>query len=961
METTVGQLLINDALPEDMRDHTRVLDKKGMKRLFEELARKHPDKYRQVSKDLSDIGWRAAQETGGYSFSLAHMSKAKAAKQIRDRLRTKLNEILADDKLDDKQRAALIVRHIGQASKDQQEQVYEESLAEGNPLAFQVQSGSRGNKMNLSSLRGSDMLYADHRDEPIPVPVLRSYAEGLTPAEYWAGTYGARKGVMATKFATQDAGFLSKQLNQISHRLVVVDADGDGVPDGIRGLPVNVDDEDNEGALLATDAGPYKRNTVLTPKIQHDLKRRGLDRILVRSPMVGGASNGGIYANDVGVRETGRLPTRGEVVGLAAAQALSEPLSQAQLSAKHSGGVAGEEKAVSGFDYINQLIQVPKTFRGGAAHSQQDGIVTRVEPAPAGGHYVYVNGEKHYVAEGYDLKVKRGDRVESGDVLSEGIPNPSEIVRHKGVGEGRRYFVDAFKTAMQDAGLNAHRRNIELLARGLINHVRLTDEWGDYVPDDVVPYSAIEAAYQPRPDARKAGLKAAVGKYLERPVMHYTVGTRVQPSMLTDLEKFGVNELDVHDEPPPFEPEMIRGMNNLQHDPDWMTRMYGSGLKKSLLGGAARGATSNEQGTSFVPAISRGVDFGRTGLIKTPEPATGLSKVGSSLFPGGDAPGSNQGTGLKPPKPPAAPTNPTAGMSLSQANAHWAKELGPIKRGPTGLPLPDPARRQKYLELRQQHGMSTAGRAAEHAGMTPAIEAQQKARFNRTAAQAAMMGNETLAQHYQRLAEGGGFDQVQNMQKYYERRSLPMKLMYQAREGLTGVPRGAGRLMGFDQGGADTAIAAMNAADKGTAENAVASAAPWLDPWGWGFSLAAPWVGTGGSMIAGSQSDNLSEADAIRLGLTPSQGFERAMAAEQNAAATPAYAAATPGPGGLQAPHGYSPYSLPGVHSPMFPLMLQLAQRFGGNLGGAMAVLGGLDPTALSALTAGPKSGYRKG
>jgi len=71
------------------------------------------------------------------------------------------------------------------------------------------------------------------------------------------------------------------------------------------------------------------------------LKRLGKNRILVRSPLVGGSPSGGIYARDVGIRETGKLPGRGEQVGLQAAQALSEPISQGQLSAKHSGGVAG--------------------------------------------------------------------------------------------------------------------------------------------------------------------------------------------------------------------------------------------------------------------------------------------------------------------------------------------------------------------------------------------------------------------------------------------------------------------------------------------------------------------------------------------------------------------------------------------------------------------------------------------
>jgi len=620
MQTTVGRLMVNEALPEDMRKDDRVLDKKALKDLLSELAQKHPEKYREVSHRLATIGHQVSTATGGYSFGLKHLRPAKAALRTRQHLRTALARIDADDSLTDEQREKKILTVVGRASEAQSKGVYDESLAENNPLAMQVRSGARGNPNNLTSLRGSDLLYTDHRGKALALPVLRSYSEGLNPAEYWAGSYGARKGTIDVKFATQDAGFLSKQLNQIAHRAVVGDLDGDGEPDTLRGYPVDTDDSENEGALLAYAAGGYKKNTVLSPKVLSDLRRRKVKRILVRSPMTGGTPDGGVYARDAGVREFGRLPTAGENVGLSAAQALSEPLSQAQLSSKHGGGVAGstEEQATSGFALINQLVQTPKMFKGGAAHSIKDGLVQRIDPAPAGGKYVSIDSERHYVGEGFDLKVKQGDKVEAGDVLSEGIPNPSIIVAHKGVGEGRRYFVDAFGQAFKDAGIRGHRRNMELLANGLINHVRLTDEIGDYAPDDVVPYSVLQHRYKPRAGHQIVDPKAAVGQYLEKPYLHHTIGTKIRPSMLQDFKDFGVRELAVHHEAPPFQPEMIRGMSNLQHDPDWMTRMLGSGLKSSLLKGVHRGAYSDPTGTSYVPGLAQTVGFGTQGKVITP-------------------------------------------------------------------------------------------------------------------------------------------------------------------------------------------------------------------------------------------------------------------------------------------------------------------------------------------------------
>jgi hypothetical protein len=314
------------------------------------------------------------------------------------------------------------------------------------------------------------------------------------------------------------------------------------------------------------------------------------------------------------------MPGRGEQVGLQAAQALSEPLSQAQLAAKHSGGVVGQEKAVGGFQGINQLVQVPETFRGGAAHSEADGIVQRIELAPAGGSYVYVNNQQHYVPQNYEIKVKKGERVEAGDVLSEGVPNPYIITKHKGIGEGRRYFINAMRDAMGGAGLRANRRNLEILARGLINHVRLTDEMGDNVADDIVPYTTLEHTHQPREGHKDVSPDRAVGMYLERPVLHYTIGTKVRPSVVQTLKDYGIESVTAHTDPVAFEPEMIRGMASLQHDPDWQTRMYGSGQKSSLLDAVHHGGSSTPLGTSFVPGLAKAVNFGQEGLVRQPEP-----------------------------------------------------------------------------------------------------------------------------------------------------------------------------------------------------------------------------------------------------------------------------------------------------------------------------------------------------
>jgi DNA-directed RNA polymerase beta' subunit len=619
LKTTLGQVLINESLPPEMRDYDRVLTKKSMGALATQLAKEHPEKYREVMKKLHDVGKDAGYTTNGLSFSLKHIRPTLAVRAAQIRTQQAMQQILSDKRLDEKQRNLKLLELAANTQRELLDKVYQEAESQDNPLVHQIAGSGVGNKYQLNSLIGADMQYLDHRGEPIPIPVLRGYGQGLRPVEYFAGAFGTRKGVIDLKTATADAGFYGKQLAQMTHRLLVTKDDDDDENDPERqtasqerGYPSDVDDPDNEGALLSRPVGPYKRNTVLTPKILRDIKQLGVQDILVRSPIVGGPINGGVYARDVGYREKGRLPPVGDYVGIAAAQALSEPVTQSQISSKHSGGVGGAG-AISGFKALNALVQVPKKYPDGAAHAQVDGRVQEIRPAPQGGVYVTISGQEHYVPTERALSVKKGDELEAGDVLSDGMPNPSEIVRHKGVGEGRRYFVQAMRQVMGNSGITAHRRNIELLSRGLINHVRLTDEYGDYVPDDIVPYSTLERNWQPREGSVAAAPQTLSGHYLEKPVLHYSIGTKIGKNVLTNLNKYGIKTVQAHKEPPPFQPEMVRGMANISNDPDWMTRMLGSYQEKGLTQSVHRGLTSDTAGSSYVPSLAQGEQFGVTG------------------------------------------------------------------------------------------------------------------------------------------------------------------------------------------------------------------------------------------------------------------------------------------------------------------------------------------------------------
>lgn len=608
--TSLGTILINDALPPEMRKREWALDKKSVHKLFTELAEKYPEKYKDVLNGLSEVG-RTAVWTEGASVSLAALLPSKKKAEIMGGVREKLKGIIDDDSLTPEKRKAAIVDTLLPVYGELTDAIYQESKDENSPFISQIESGARGKKENLSSLRGADLLASDQKGDFIPIPLLNSYAEGYTPAQYFAASYGQRKDALDAKMATADAGFFSKQLVNAAHRQVVTK----DVPEPTRlpvGLPMPVDDPDNVGAVLAADAGKYKQGTVLTSEMIEELKDDGIEDLLLHSPMTEVTADGGLSSYASGRRGSQGLPLVGENIGINAAQAIGERLSQGTLSAKHNVGIKSRISR-QGFEYINRLTQGPEHFPEAGPLSEEDGVVDNIKDAPQGGKYVIVNKKQYYVPEGINVTVKVGEPVEQGDDLTDGVPNPGQLVRLRGIGEARRTFLKYFKEGLDNSGVPTHRRNAESVVAGLINWARVTnpDGYGESIYDDVVPFNALAAAYKPRAGAEERDVAASVGHYLEEPALHYTPGTRITSKVAKEMNKWKVNKAFTHVDPPEFEPEGVRGIQSVYHDPDWQTKLIGfytaSAFEKSL----HRGLESDTNSTSFVPSLASPQKFGK--------------------------------------------------------------------------------------------------------------------------------------------------------------------------------------------------------------------------------------------------------------------------------------------------------------------------------------------------------------
>ena len=605
---SAGQLAVSLLFPNYQDILGKPLSLSTIRSHLTELARTQPDIYPTVVNALIRLGQVGATLSGGYSVGLKDLTPDPNLEKFRQ------------------QAEQLVLNRLRGLPKDTQDEELGRKLLElvnkyypkieqnlkdrGSRLADVLQSKVQGNPTMVKRLVFTEGVYPDAWGRLIPYPIMNNFTQGLTPAEYWAAGYGSKQGLVTTKLAPGDAGWIYKQMVQVAHRLIVTRKDGPrkGV---LRGLPTTLGDEFNIGTVLAHDIGPFKAGTIITREVVEKLRSLGYKPdtpIIVRSVIAGGPAEG-VYAVDVGAH-AGKFPELGIIVGLEAAQAIGERLSQSSVGKKHQGVVAGGITSATAI--IHRVLNVPKSGVGFAAHATIDGTVTKIEKAPGGGHYIYIKDQAHFAPPGATVAVKTGQHIEAGDILTDGIPNPAYLVKYKGIGEGRKRFVELFVNLFNNFGLAIHRRNVELLARGLINYVQFTEAYKNYLPNDIVQYNSLEYQWKPRSGAKLMDVTAAKGRYLEEPVLHYTIGTRITPSVIETLKKYKIQKVLVHEDPPPFEPVLVRAIDVLRYDPDFLVRFLGAYQKRLILEAAAYGGlTRKYQTTSFVPSLAEAAHFGK--------------------------------------------------------------------------------------------------------------------------------------------------------------------------------------------------------------------------------------------------------------------------------------------------------------------------------------------------------------
>ncbi len=582
---TLGQALINSHLPEQFRTSGQ-RDKKSLKASVLDYARTDPAGYARSISRIKEIGDSVATFEG-ISVGLDDIAPDYAARDAVVRA------------IAPKLKAAKTSAEYNKHLLKTQDKFLGITKKHPGDMGLMARSGGRGSVAQLMKTTTGQALVGDFDGNPVPYFIQRSYAEGLSPAEAWVTGDESRSQVIKGNLGTADPGELGKLLATMMSGQVVSDADC-GTKNGIMVQP------DDPGVLGRYRAGTTKR---IDPRERASMLR-SKKSLMVRSPMTC-ESHSGVCQKCQGADTMGADYSIGDNVGIRAAQVLAEPLTQMTLSAKHGVSLVEDkdDDVPGGLAAVRQFLEIPSSFAGKAALAKKQGRVTAIQEASQGGWNVDVEGERHYISPKRKLAVKEGDKLDAGDVLTNGIPAPNEVVALKGLGAGRKYIVDSFRKTYQDQGHTVDPRHFELVAKAHLNAVEVRSPFGDYLPGDVISYNEAKRAY--KSGSSTVNLQAAQGKALAEDALHYTAGTRVTGQVASDLKGAGIKTVAINANPPQLTAVMKSASRVPLLNPNWMERLSHRYQKANLMQAAQHGEESDLHGHNPYTAIVFGKGLGR--------------------------------------------------------------------------------------------------------------------------------------------------------------------------------------------------------------------------------------------------------------------------------------------------------------------------------------------------------------
>ncbi|MFG2087770.1 MULTISPECIES: DNA-directed RNA polymerase subunit beta' [unclassified Spirillospora] len=506
LETTLGRALFNETLPDDFPFVDDEISKKQLSAIVNELAETYPKVAVANALDaLKSTGFHWATRSGvtiAIDDVLAPPNKQEILggyEQRAEKVQREFNRgLITDD-----ERKQELIEIWNKATADVAVDM-EASFPKDNPIWMMIQSGARGNPLQLRQIAGMRGLVSNPKGETIPRPIKSSFREGLSVVEYFISTHGARKGLADTALRTADSGYLTRRLVDVAQDVIVREEDC-GTD---RTIPFEVADKLSDGTLvkLATSETSlvgrtiaedvvvdgtviFPADTDLSDAVVSRLVEAGVDKVRTRSALVCEAKIGVCAACYGRSLATGKRVDVGEAVGIIAAQSIGEPGTQLTMRTFHTGGVAGGD-ITHGLPRVQELFEarIPK---GVAPISEVAGRVKIDETEKARKVVVVPDDGSDEIAYPVPMRsrllVKEGEAVGVGQQLIAGAINPHEVLRILGPRAVQLHLVQEVQEVYRSQGVSIHDKHIEIIVRQMLKRVNILESGDtDLLPGDLI-------------------------------------------------------------------------------------------------------------------------------------------------------------------------------------------------------------------------------------------------------------------------------------------------------------------------------------------------------------------------------------------------------------------------------------------------------------------------------------------
>ena len=494
-ETTLGRALFNELMPEDYPFIADVADKGTISQIVNNLAERYPKTVVAATLDkMKDAGFYWATRSG-VTVALSDVLTPPRKKEIVATYETRAAKIQAQfDKgltTDDERRAELVALWT-EATKEVNTEM-RANIPLDNTINRMVTSGARGNWLQVGNIAGMRGLVSNPRGEIIARPIINSYREGLSVAEYFIATHGARKGLADTALRTADSGYLTRRLVDVAQDVIIREEDcgtskgldfpiahevdgawvrDDNVENLVFARTLAADAVDAKGAVVL-EAGSDVGDVQITALVD-----AGVAEIKVRSVLTC-ESAVGVCASCYGrSMATGTRVDLGEAVGIIAAQSIGEPGTQLTMRTFHTGGSAGADDITQGLPRVTELFEA-RTPKGASPIAESAGRIT-IEETEKQRRIVLTpdNGDEPVavvVSKRVSLLVEDGQHVELGHQFFEGPVDPKEVLRVKGVRAVQQHLVEGVQGAYRSQGVPIHDKHIEVIVRQMLRKVTVVD------------------------------------------------------------------------------------------------------------------------------------------------------------------------------------------------------------------------------------------------------------------------------------------------------------------------------------------------------------------------------------------------------------------------------------------------------------------------------------------------------